>query len=149
MLFDSWVGVLAPNTYRLFVAPVLERLIARIRARVDRPVIYFAHRAATLLDTASRIGADVLGIDWTLPLDRVVDRLGPETVVQGNLDPAALFAPRPALGEEIDAVLVAGQRAAAHIFNLGHGIHRTTDPDQVAFLVDRVRETSRRLYARA
>jgi uroporphyrinogen decarboxylase len=65
-------------------------------------------------------------------------------VVQGNLDPAALFAPRAELGQAIDAVLRDGESAAAHIFNLGHGVHRTTDPDQVAFLVDRVRKSSAR-----
>ncbi len=85
-----------------------------------------------------------MGIDWTLPLSRAVDRLGPDAVVQGNLDPAALFAPRDELDEAVRTVLSEGAAAGAHVFNLGHGIHRTTDPDQVAFLVDRVHEHSAR-----
>jgi uroporphyrinogen decarboxylase len=144
MLFDSWVGLLAPDTYRSRVLPVLRRTVADIRADVDRPIVYFANGGATLLEAASEVGADVLGIDWTLPLSQAVRRLGPDTVVQGNLDPAALFAETDDLGREIDRVLEEGNAAAAHVFNLGHGIHRTTDPDRVAFLVDRVHEASRR-----
>lgn len=142
MLFDSWAGLLGPDAYRRFVLPVLRRTVAAVREEVDRPFIYFANGGATLLEAAAEVGADVLGIDWTLPLSRVVARLGPTAVLQGNLDPAALFAPRDDLAAAVDAVLDEGSGAAGHVFNLGHGIHRTTDPDQVAFLVDRVRERS-------
>jgi uroporphyrinogen decarboxylase len=144
MLFDSWVGLLGPGTYRRFVLPVLQRTVREIRAEVDRPVIYFANGGATLLEAAAEVGADVLGVDWTLPLSQAVTRLGPSAVLQGNLDPAALFAPRAELATAIGEVLEQGRGAAAHIFNLGHGIHRGTDPDQVAFLVDEVHEQSRR-----
>lgn len=142
MIFDSWVGLLGPDTYRRFALPVLQDLVRRIRAEVDRPIIYFANGGATLLTAAQEVGADVLGIDWALPLSRAVRDLGPQAVVQGNLDPAALFAPRAELDAAIGDVLAEGAQAAAHIFNLGHGIHRTTDPDQLAFLVDRVHERS-------
>jgi uroporphyrinogen decarboxylase len=147
MLFDSWVGLLAPDAYRRFALPVLQRTVAEVRESVDRPIIYFANGGATLVEAAAEVGADVLGIDWTLPLSNAVKRIGPGAVVQGNLDPAALFAPRAELERAIDAVVSEGASAAAHIFNLGHGIHRTTDPDRVALLVDRVHETSERLHA--
>lgn len=147
MLFDSWVGLLAPDSYRRFALPVLRRTVAEVREAVDRPIIYFANGGATLIEATTEVGADVLGIDWTLPLSRAVQRIGPGAVVQGNLDPAALFAPPSELGQAVDTVLEEGRGAAAHIFNLGHGIHRTTDPDRVAFLVDRVHETSERLHA--
>jgi uroporphyrinogen decarboxylase len=147
MLFDSWVGLLAPDAYRRFALPVLKRTVAEVRAAVDRPIIYFPNGGATLLEAATEVGADVLGIDWTMPLSEAVRRIGPSAVVQGNLDPAALFASREELGSAIDAVLAEGASAAAHIFNLGHGIHRTTDPDRVAFLVDRVHEASERAHA--
>ena len=145
MLFDSWVGLLGPDSYRRRVLPVLQRTVAAIRAETDRPVIYFANGGATLLEAAAEVGADVVGIDWTLPLSQAVSRLGAGAVVQGNLDPAALFAEPDELAREIDGVLEEGRGAAAHVFNLGHGIHRTTDPDRVALLVDRVHETSRRM----
>ena len=146
MLFDSWVGLLGPQSFRRFALPVLQRCVEAIRAEVDVPVIYFANGGATLLDETVQVGSDVMAIDWSLPLSRVTRQLGSEVVVQGNLDPAALFAPEDELGAAIDDVLHEGRNAAAHIFNLGHGIHRTTDPARVAFLVDRVHETSRRLH---
>jgi uroporphyrinogen decarboxylase len=138
MLFDSWVGLLGPESYRRFVLPLMQSVVTRIRARVDRPIIYFANGAGAMVDDIGKVGADVVGIDWTLPLSRAVEQLGPGAVVQGNLDPAALFAPPDELDAAIRSVIDAGSRAAGHIFNLGHGIHRTTDPDRVAFLVDRV-----------
>jgi uroporphyrinogen decarboxylase len=144
MLFDSWVGLLGPDSYRRFVLPLMQRVVAEIRAQVDRPIIYFANGGATLVPDVKEVGADVVGIDWSLPLSRAVAQLGPGAVVQGNLDPAALFAPRDELDEAVRDVLREGAGAAAHVFNLGHGIHRTTDPDQVAFLVDRVHEQSAR-----
>jgi uroporphyrinogen decarboxylase len=144
MLFDSWVGLLGPASYRRFVVPVLADAIAEIRARVDRPIIYFANAGATLLSLVGELGADVVGVDWTLPLSRAVRDLGADVVVQGNLDPAALFAPRSELAAAADDVLAEGSSAVAHVFNLGHGIHRSTDPDQVAFLVDHVHERSLR-----
>ncbi|HUF68241.1 MAG TPA: uroporphyrinogen decarboxylase [Longimicrobiales bacterium] len=142
MLFDSWVGLLGPDSYRRFVLPLMQSVVTRIRSRVDRPIIYFANGAGAMVDDIGRVGADVVGIDWTLPLSRAVDQLGPDAVVQGNLDPAALFAPPDELDTAIRSVIDEGSRAAGHIFNLGHGIHRTTDPDRVAFLVDRVHEYS-------
>ena len=94
------------------------------------------------MGTVRECGADVVGVDWRLPLSEARRILGPEIAVQGNLDPAALFAPREELGRQIDRVLEEAGGAPGHIFNLGHGIERTTDPDAVAFLVDRVHEAS-------
>jgi uroporphyrinogen decarboxylase len=142
MLFDSWAGLLAPSTYRRFVLPVLETLVESVRARVDRPIIYFANGAASLLPAVRQVGADVIGIDWTVPLSTAVHTLGRDAVVQGNLDPAALFATRDELAAAADEVLREGEAAKAHVFNLGHGIHRKTDPDQLAFLIDHVRTRS-------
>lgn len=145
MLFDSWVGMLGPDTYRRVVLPIVRRTVSEVKAQVDRPVIYFANGGGTLLPAVREVGADTVGIDWRLPLSEAVSLLGSGAAIQGNLDPATLFAPREELGEAIDTVLEEGTRAAGHVFNLGHGIHRTTDPDQVAFLVDRVHETSGRM----
>jgi uroporphyrinogen decarboxylase len=136
MLFDSWVGLLGPDTYRKLVLPLMRRVVSEIRSRVDRPLIYFPNGGAHLLEDVRSIGADVVGIDWTLPLSHAARRLGAGAVVQGNLDPAALFAPPDELDRAAGSVLDEGRSAAAHIFNLGHGIHRSTDPDRLARLVD-------------
>jgi uroporphyrinogen decarboxylase len=142
MLFDSWAGLLAPDLYRRLVLPVTQRVVSEVRMATAKPVVYFAHGADSLLGDVHDVGADVTGVDWTVPLSRAVEQLGPESVVQGNLDPAALFAPEADLERSIRQVIREGSAARAHVFNLGHGIHHTTDPDRVAFLVDRVRELS-------
>jgi len=144
MLFDSWVGLLAPPIYRRFLLPVLVDLVEAVRARVDRPIVYYANGAATLLPAIREVGADVVGLDWTIPLSAAVRSLGQDVVVQGNLDPAALFASRAELAAAADDVRREGAGAAAHIFNLGHVLHPHTDPDQVAFLLDHVRERASR-----
>jgi len=149
MLFDSWVGLLAPDSYRRFVLPVLQRVVGRVRAAVQRPIVYFANGGSNLLEAVSEVGAEVVGIDWTLPLSRAVTTLGADAVLQGNLDPAALFAPLGELESAIEDVLVEGSGAAAHVFNLGHGIHPTADPGRVAFLVDHVHEASERMHQAA
>ncbi|NNL29532.1 MAG: uroporphyrinogen decarboxylase, partial [Gemmatimonadetes bacterium] len=86
---------------------------------------------------------DVVGIDWRTPLRKASLRLGPGKTVQGNLNPAALFAAPDVLEREADVVLEEGDQAAGHVFNLGHGIDRRSDPDQVARLVDFVHGWSR------
>lgn len=139
MIFDSWAGLLSPDAYRAFALPAVQRITGSLREH-GVPLIYFPNQGATLLEDARDAGADVIGIDWRLPLSKARAVLGPDTAVQGNLDPAALFAPRHELGRQIDRVLEEAGPEPGHIFNLGHGIERTTDPDQVKFLVDRVHE---------
>jgi uroporphyrinogen decarboxylase len=143
MIFDSWAGLLAPADYRRFALPPVQKIIAAVRDQ-HVPLIYFPNQGATLMAAARESGADVVGVDWRLPLSEARSMLGPDVAVQGNLDPAALFAPRDELARQIDRVLAEAGRAPGHIFNLGHGIERTTDPDAVAFLVDRVHEETGR-----
>ncbi len=143
MVFDSWAGLLGPDAYARFAAPAVRRIMEQL-APLDVPLIYFPNQGATLLDHARTVGADVMGIDWRLPLSDATDILGPDIAVQGNLDPAALFAPPAELTRQIDRVLDAARSAPGHIFNLGHGIERTTDPDAVARLVDHVHERTAR-----
>lgn len=139
MIFDSWAGILAPDTYRAFALPAVQRVVATLKEH-RLPLIYFPNQGATLLDAAKEAGVDVMGVDWRTPLSSARATLGPELAVQGNLDPAALFAPRAELARQADRVLAEAGREPGHIFNLGHGIERTTDPDALAFLVDHVHE---------
>ena len=141
MIFDSWAGLLGPEQYAEFAFPAVRRMIEALRP-LDVPLIYFPNQGATLLETVRESGADVVGIDWRLPLSRARAILGEQVAVQGNLDPTALFAPKDVLGRQVDGVLKEAGPAPGHIFNLGHGIERATDPDAVAFLVDRVHAAS-------
>jgi uroporphyrinogen decarboxylase len=137
MLFESWAGVLSPEDYARFARPAAQRVLERLRP-LGVPLIYFVNGSAPLLDEIARLPLDVVGVDWRQSLGLARGTLGTSFAVQGNLDPAALFASREALRERIDGVLAEAGSAPGHIFNLGHGIWPETDPDAVALLVDHV-----------
>jgi uroporphyrinogen decarboxylase len=139
MVFDSWAGLLSPWEFRAFALPAVRRTIQGVKD-LGLPVIYFPNHGSTIMKDAGTTGAHVLGVDWRLPLSDARKILGRGVAVQGNLDPAALFAPRHELGNQIRRVLEEAGDEPGHIFNLGHGIERTTDPDALAYLVDCVHE---------
>lgn len=134
-IFDSWAGALAPDDYREHVLPHTARLCAAAR-ELGVPVILFARGNANLLSLSAELPADVLGVDWSIELDRAIDVVGAHRVVQGNLDPLALLGPAALVERKARAIVRAGRRARAHIFNLGHGISRHTDPAIARLLVD-------------
>ena len=136
-LFDSWVGALSPAHYRDHVA----RHSARVLAAVDVPTIHFGTGTATLLEEMAAAGGDVIGLDWRIPLDVGWARV-PDRAVQGNLDPAVLLAPWEVVeAEALDVLARAGGRRG-HIFNLGHGVFPSVDPDTLTRLAALVRERS-------
>ena len=143
MIFDSWAGLLGPEQYRRFALPAVARVIEALKP-LDVPLIYFPNQGATLLEDVATVDVDVVGVDWRLPLSKVRSILGSRIAIQGNLDPAALFAPPDELKSQIDSVLAEAGDQPGHVFNLGHGIERTTDPDAVALLVDYVHERTER-----
>ena len=135
-LFDSWVGALGPDDYARFVQPHMRRLFADLTTEV--PTIHFGTDTATLLDLQRDAGGDVIGLDWRVDLAATWDRLGPGVAVQGNLDPAVLFAPEDVVRARVRRVLDAAGGRPGHIFNLGHGILPNTPVDNVLALVDEV-----------
>ena len=141
-LFDSWAGALAPGDYREHVLPHMKRIVRGVRPGV--PVISFGTGTGTYLDLLAASGAHVVGVDWRTPLDVASARLGPDFAVQGNLDPAALFAPWPAVDSQVRRVVHEGLAAPGHVFNLGHGVLPETDPEVLTRVVDLVHEASRR-----
>jgi uroporphyrinogen decarboxylase len=142
-LFDSWVGALSPEDFERYVEPHLSHILKDIEP-LGVPVIHFGTGTQSLLERQQRAGGTVIGVDWRTPLDEAIKRLGPKAVVQGNLDPIALFAPRPVVEEKLVSILDAGRAARGHIFNLGHGILPETDPAQVAWVAERVHELGAR-----
>ncbi len=139
MLFESWAGLLAPREFTRFALPAVRRTVAAVR-RAGVPLIYYVNQGSALMETVRDLEVEVIGVDWRASLKDVRRTLGEGKAVQGNLDPAALFAAPAALREHADAVLEAAGCAPGHIFNLGHGIWPETDPDAVARLVDYVHE---------
>ncbi len=139
MLFESWAGLLAPREYTRFALPAVRRTAAALK-RAGVPLIYYVNQGSTLMSAVATLDVDVIGVDWRAGLAEVRRVLGPGKAVQGNLDPAALFAPAEELRRHVDAVIDEAGSEPGHIFNLGHGIWPDTDPDAVARLVDYVHE---------
>ena len=142
-LFDSWAGVLPAADYRRYVQPHSAAVLAAV-ADLGVPRVHFGVGTGELLGAMSEAGADVVGVDFRVPLDEAVARVRPGTALQGNLDPAVLFAGRDAVQERVLATLAAGRAAAGHVFNLGHGVIPETDPDVLHRVVDLVHEHSTR-----
>lgn len=136
-IFDSWAAALTPRDYARHVLPHLKVLVERVQGS-GVPVILFARGNANLLALVRDVPADVLGIDWSIELADAIEVVGPDRVVQGNLDPMLLLGDRELLATRARDVLEAGRAARGHVFNLGHGISRHTDPDMVKLLVDTV-----------
>lgn len=141
-LFDSWAGAMAPADYRRYVMPYSSQVLAHA-GTLGVPRIHFGVGTGELLGLMGEAGADVVGVDWRVPLASGIERIGGR-VVQGNLDPSLVFAPTELLLERAAEVLEVGRAAPGHIFNLGHGVMPSTDPDQLARLTDFVHEHSRR-----
>jgi uroporphyrinogen decarboxylase len=138
-LFDSWVGAVAPADYREYVMPHTRRIFEGL-ADLGVPRIHFGVGTGELLSLLGEAGADVVGVDWRVPLDEAARRVGPGKALQGNLDPAVLMAPWEVVERKAREVLAAGRAAEGHVFNLGHGVLPATDPGQLKRLTDLVHE---------
>jgi uroporphyrinogen decarboxylase len=137
-VFDSWVGALAPADYRRQVMPASVKVFDAVKG-YGVPRIHFGVGTGELLGLMGEAGADVVGVDWRVPLDEAVRRVGPGKALQGNLDPSVLFAPTSAVEAKAAEVLDAARASgASHVFNLGHGVIPSTDPDALTRLVDYV-----------
>jgi len=140
-IFDSWVGCLSVEDYRHYVLPHVTALVRRLK-KTGVPIIYFGTDSATLLPSMKETGADVIGLDWRIPLDAGWQSLGYEGAVQGNLDPVLLFADWKELKNRATDILRQAAGRSGHIFNLGHGILQETPVDNVKALCDFIREHS-------
>jgi uroporphyrinogen decarboxylase len=136
-LFDSWAGALSEADYRRHVLPYSSRVLTGL-AELGVPRIHFGVGTAVLLTAMAEAGADVVGVDWRTPLSTATAVLGPDRSLQGNLDPAVLFAPWPTVAAEARRVVGEGRAAPGHIFNLGHGVLPETNPDTLTRLTELV-----------
>ncbi|WP_083283633.1 uroporphyrinogen decarboxylase [Humibacillus sp. DSM 29435] len=142
-LFDSWVGALSRADYVEHVQRHSTAALAAV-ADLDVPRIHFGVGTGELLDLMGAAGAEVVGVDYRVSLTDATRRLGPEFAVQGNLDPALLFAPWPALERRVREIVEEGRRAPGHIFNLGHGVLPEVDADVLTRVTELVHEVSAR-----
>lgn len=153
-LFDSWVGYVAPRDYERSVLPYSKRVIAEVSAHgrkvvpVGVPVIHFPNGATSMLDLTLQAGGDLIGLDWRMDIGEALQTIPADMGVQGNIDPVALFAPDDALEEMVVDILEKVGTRPGHVFNLGHGIHKTSDPEKARAMIRFVHEHSARIRAR-
>ncbi|WP_277499590.1 MULTISPECIES: uroporphyrinogen decarboxylase [unclassified Nocardioides] len=133
-LFDSWAGALTPADYVEHVQRHSARVLAQI-GELGVPRIHFGVGTSNLLGHLGDAGADIVGVDWRTPLADAIERVG-DRGVQGNLDPTLVFAPTEVMTARAAEVIEAGRAAKGHVFNLGHGVIPSTDPDQLKRLTE-------------
>jgi uroporphyrinogen decarboxylase len=138
-IFDSWVGCLSVEDYRRYVLPHVTSMVKALK-KTGAPIIYFGTDSATLLSSMKETGADVIGLDWRIPLDEGWERLDHEAAVQGNLDPVLLFAEWKEIKGRAEEILRRADGRPGHIFNLGHGILPETPVENVKNLARFVQE---------
>jgi uroporphyrinogen decarboxylase len=143
MLFDTWGGSLSDAAYREYSLAYMQRVLGALTREHDAarvPVIVFTKGGGAWLEDIAGIGADAVGLDWSVDIGAARARVGNRVALQGNLDPAVLFGEPARIRAEVAALLAAYGRGPGHVFNLGHGISQHTDPANVATLVDAVHE---------
>ncbi|MFZ6843531.1 uroporphyrinogen decarboxylase [Undibacterium sp. RuTC16W] len=149
MIFDSWGGALADGAYQRFSLNYMQDVVNQLQREKDGqriPAIVFTKGGGLWLEQIAGIGADAVGLDWTVNLGQARARIGDKVALQGNLDPAVLFADHDQIRQQVISSLQAYGTPDAghgHVFNLGHGISQFTPPDAVSVLVDTVHEYSR------
>ena len=142
-IFDTWGGIVSPLDYEKYVLPYTTKLIDGLN-RDGIPIIHFVKGAGTMLKSVRKAGSDVVGLDWHVNLGKARDMLGPEIAVQGNLDPTVLYAPKAHIEREVKRILDENAGRPGHIFNLGHGILPTVDPEHARFMVECVHRLSQK-----
>jgi uroporphyrinogen decarboxylase len=153
MIFDSWGGLLADGAYQEYSLKYMQKIVALLKRDADDahvPVIVFTKGGGQWIEQIADIGADAVGLDWTVNLTEARARVGHRVALQGNMDPAALFGSQAQIRTEVQKVLDAFGKPGAgsgHIFNLGHGISQFTPPENVAVMVDEVHSYSVRKRA--
>ncbi len=145
MIFDTWGGALTTRDYKSFSLDYMQKIIANLTREHDGrkvPVIIFSKGGCQWLESQSQIGADCLGLDWTIDIGMARKRVGDKVALQGNMDPTVLYAKPERIREEVGFILESYGAGNGHVFNLGHGIHQHVNPDHAKAFVDAVHELS-------
>lgn len=140
-IFDTWGGILSPDMFNEFSLNYIKKIISGIKIK-DKPVIVFSKGAYFALEYIAESGADVIGLDWTSDIGNARKRIGEKAALQGNLDPAVLYANIDKIKKEASKIIDSFGYGSGHIFNLGHGIHPDTNPDNLKELVLFVKQYS-------
>ena len=145
MVFDTWGSILTPKTYHSFSLDYMQRIVDGVTREAEGrkvPVVLFTKGGGPWLEAMADTGCDALGVDWTTDLAEARARVGDRVALQGNLDPAVLYASPEVIREEVRQVLESFGRGPGHVFNLGHGIHPEVDPERAGAMIQAVVELS-------
>ncbi len=145
MIFDTWGGVLTPRDYREFSLRYMRQIIDDLNRETGGckiPVIIFSKGGCQWLEDQAAIGADALGLDWTMDIGLARQRVGDRVALQGNMDPCVLYASPERIREEVATILESYGFGTGHVFNLGHGIHQHVEPEHAAAFIEAVHELS-------
>jgi uroporphyrinogen decarboxylase len=149
MVFDTWGGTLSPLAYQQFSLSYMTTIVEALKSdssTADTPVTLFTKGGGGWLESIAESGCDAVGVDWTIGLDEVRQRIGNKVAIQGNMDPTVLYASAQKVEQEATRIIEEFGDHPGHIFNLGHGIHPGINPDNVEALVDTVHRVSRRKH---
>ncbi len=149
MIFDSWGGALSHSAFHEFSLAYTQRIVAGLIKEKDGvriPSIVFTKGGGLWIESIADSGCDAVGLDWTMDIGVARQKVGHKVALQGNLDPAVLFATPDVINNEVEKVLSSYGYGSGHVFNLGHGISQHTDPDNAAALVKAVHELSRKYH---
>jgi uroporphyrinogen decarboxylase len=144
-IFDTWGGVLTPRDFQEFSLKYMQKIVDGLTREAEGrkiPVILFSKGAGQWLDKMAATGADALGVDWTIDLSDARKIIGDKLALQGNMDPCILYSNPERIREEVKTVLASYGKGPGHVFNLGHGIHPTIDPENVGAFINAVHEFS-------
>jgi uroporphyrinogen decarboxylase len=145
MLFDTWGGTLTTRDYLEFSLDYMKQIIAGLVREHEGqkiPVIVFTKGGAQWLEQIADCGCDAVGLDWTIDIGEARKRIGDRVALQGNMDPCVLYASPERIRTEVASVLDSYGNGNGHVFNLGHGIHPTIDPEHMAAMVEAVHQLS-------
>ena len=144
-IFDTWGGILAPQDFKEFSLGYISKVINKIK-RNNEPVILFSKGVHYKLSELADCGANVIGLDWTMDIGDVRNKIGNKVALQGNMDPTALYANENAIRNEVDRILNSFGEGSGHIFNLGHGILPDINPENAKAMVKFVKERSKKFH---
>lgn len=148
MIFDTWGGVLTPEAYEEFSLRYMQQIVEQLNTRQNGhiiPVTLFTKGGGQWIELTAATGCDAIGLDWTISIDEARQRVGDKVALQGNLDPNVLYADGDEIRSQVRQLIEKFGPHNGHIFNLGHGIHQTVNPDHLKILVDAVHEYGREI----
>ena len=152
MIFDTWGGMLNTQNYHEFSLQYMKKIVSNLTRENDGrrvPVVLFTKGGAQWLESIADSGCDAVGLDWTIELNEARARIGDRVALQGNMDPCVLYASPERIRQEVAHILESFGHGNGHVFNLGHGIHPTIDPEHTAALVEAVHELSKPYHTKA